>query len=357
MFFFNKSYKEADYTCLNCHSFTKFQYTEQEAICPKCHSSYPLLHKHIPVFLDEVLGNANHYGEMFKERAAQYTEDYRLDDEHSRWVLQRLKALEPKIQQYENKVWLEIGAGNGLLTQHLINQQFLTYKKLYVSDLSSEMLSVNWQKHASMQTQHVAKFAVFNVLKTPFPNEHIDLVIGFEILHHILNYPLALKELARITKPGGVCLFKEPLRDALNFYCFIIQLVLRLGNLPENEQQLISHWRAHFSNLIYYEDNNDHQAVAQCDDKYYFSRSLLKQHALNAGFSDFSEINVLNEGLLPEKERQIYYGDMLVDFFRGLGLSEKSLELIRGIADDLDATVGEQLLADYPINTLFLFWK
>ena len=78
-----------------------------------------MLQQQIPVFLDDSLGKANHYGEMFKERAAQYARDYHLDYEHGKIVLERLRALEPRIQSYADKTWLEIGAGSGLLTHHL----------------------------------------------------------------------------------------------------------------------------------------------------------------------------------------------------------------------------------------------
>jgi len=363
--FFQKTHQsQASYRCLNCHALTPFQYTESQAICPKCHSSFPLLHEHIPVFLDEALGKANDYGAMFRERAIHYADDYRLDYTHSRWVLERLKILEPKVESYANKTWLEIGAGSGLLTHHITTHSFLPYEKLYVSDLSAEMLAVNWQAYQATARQQPANFAVFNVLKMPFPDAYIDFVIGFDVLHHILNYPLALQELARVTTPNGLCVFKEPLREAYHFYCFIIRLLLRFADLTEQERDSLAGWEAHFANLVYFEEKNAHQSVAHCDDKYFFARESLKQHVLAAGFTGFSECNVLYEGPTPAAELPLpmtdvreFYAAMLVDFFRSLGLSEKNLALVQELALDLDATAGEQLLRDYPVNTLFLFWK
>jgi SAM-dependent methyltransferase len=52
-----------------------------------------------------------------------------------------------------------------------------------------------------------------------YPDDHFDLSIGFAILHH-LDLGLALAELYRVLKPGGVAYFAEPLgsNPLINLY-------------------------------------------------------------------------------------------------------------------------------------------
>lgn len=54
------------------------------------------------------------------------------------------------------------------------------------------------------------KFLLMDAHKLDFADASFDLVYGTAILHH-LEFATALKELARVTKPGGEILFVEPL--------------------------------------------------------------------------------------------------------------------------------------------------
>jgi SAM-dependent methyltransferase len=46
--------------------------------------------------------------------------------------------------------------------------------------------------------------------KMPFADNEIDLVLSFSVLHHIPNVSFVISEIARITKPGGYILLREP---------------------------------------------------------------------------------------------------------------------------------------------------
>ena len=48
--------------------------------------------------------------------------------------------------------------------------------------------------------------------KIPFEDESFDFVFSFSVLEHVMNYDLALAEIARVLKPGGVALHTFPSR-------------------------------------------------------------------------------------------------------------------------------------------------
>jgi SAM-dependent methyltransferase len=57
--------------------------------------------------------------------------------------------------------------------------------------------------------QH-AEYLVMDAHRTTFADETFDLVVGRSILHH-LDWDVAIAEVRRILKPGGMAVFTEPL--------------------------------------------------------------------------------------------------------------------------------------------------
>ena len=54
------------------------------------------------------------------------------------------------------------------------------------------------------------EYAVMDAHRTSFSDATFDLVVGRSILHH-LDWEVAIREVARILKPGGMAVFTEPL--------------------------------------------------------------------------------------------------------------------------------------------------
>ena len=55
-----------------------------------------------------------------------------------------------------------------------------------------------------------AEYSVMDAHRTTFADTTFDLVVGRSILHH-LDWEVAIREVGRILKPGGVAVFTEPL--------------------------------------------------------------------------------------------------------------------------------------------------
>lgn len=47
--------------------------------------------------------------------------------------------------------------------------------------------------------------------RMPFPDNTFDLITCFGVLHHVPNVSFVLKEMARVLKPGGYALIREPI--------------------------------------------------------------------------------------------------------------------------------------------------
>ena len=63
---------------------------------------------------------------------------------------------------------------------------------------------------AALDTRLRPDFRLMDAHKLEFPDQHFDVVFGMSILHH-LELEVALREVWRVLKPGGLLLFAEPL--------------------------------------------------------------------------------------------------------------------------------------------------
>ncbi len=347
----------SEFRCVRCHADVDFERRGEELACPACGTTYPVVDGAIPVFLDDPSAAANYYGPMFREGAAAYDEKFGVESDHGRWVLGRLAETVPEMRAVSGGTFLEIGAGTGPLTRALEAGSPFGWRRLYVSDLSPEMLRVN-RRGASGEVAGEIRHLACNVLATPFPDASVDLVIGMDILHHNLNYERALAEIRRILRPGGVCVLKEPHRDAYRFLAFFAGHLLDASprwrpwaGLSARDRALVAGWRTHALRVMELADRGEHDALARLDDKYFFDPKRLEEEARRAGFARFGESNILfRPGL------DVPVGPMFLDHFKGLGVSPRGLRAIAAAGAEVDATIGPFLLEHAPINTLFLFW-
>lgn len=101
---------------------------------------------------------------------------------------------------------LDVGAGSGTITASLA--KYLPKGQVTAVDLSSEILA----KAAAHAEREEAKNIVFqeaNVNDLPFPNNTFDVVHTSQMLLYQPSPPSALRELLRVTKPGGIVALRE----------------------------------------------------------------------------------------------------------------------------------------------------
>ena len=104
---------------------------------------------------------------------------------------------------------LEIGAGTGYFTLNLLRQGIVD--EATATDISPGMLSALQATAAELGL--AVDTVIVDAERLPFDDESFDLVLGHAVLHHIPDLPTALRECARVLRPGGTLAFMgEPSR-------------------------------------------------------------------------------------------------------------------------------------------------
>jgi SAM-dependent methyltransferase len=126
-------------------------------------------------------------------------------------------------------VVLEIGCGTGEFTQRIAGQ----VAELWATDLSPELLARARDRVQRAQPGVRVEFAIQDAMDLTLPTARFDAVYGCSVLHH-LEARGALREIHRVLKPGGWCVFSEP--NMLNPQIAVqknVQFVKRrLGDTP-----------------------------------------------------------------------------------------------------------------------------
>jgi ubiquinone/menaquinone biosynthesis C-methylase UbiE len=127
-------------------------------------------------------------------------------------IYQRMRAL---AGDPSNKAVLEYGCGEGWISKDLA----LAGARLSAFDISAEAVSRTRQVLESAGVLDRCTVEQMGAEKLRYPDDAFDSAIGFAILHH-LDLDMALAELYRVLRPGGVAYFAEPLgsNPIINLY-------------------------------------------------------------------------------------------------------------------------------------------
>ena len=90
-------------------------------------------------------------------------------------------------------------------------------------DLNEQMLKF------AMDNKRIIGYKVEDIKKTSLDNESADLIVASEVLEHITNYELAVKEIWRTLKPGGTAIISVPYDTNLSFWkpLFFVQCLIQ----------------------------------------------------------------------------------------------------------------------------------
>ena len=95
------------------------------------------------------------------------------------------------------RVWLDVGCGTGSITRLIL--EFYQPKEIYAMDASSEFIS-----HAQRTITHPAvHFKVGLAQSLDLDSNSMDAAVSGLVINHIPQPEDAIKEMLRVTKPGG----------------------------------------------------------------------------------------------------------------------------------------------------------
>ncbi len=120
-----------------------------------------------------------------------------------RFEIRRLKGM---MSLPPGAIALEVGCGRGA-GAHLILKAF-QLSRVYAMDLDLRMVR-KAQDYLALRSEAQVPLFVGNVFRLPLNPESMDAVFGFGVLHHVVDWRVALAEIARVLKPGGVYYIEE----------------------------------------------------------------------------------------------------------------------------------------------------
>ena len=127
------------------------------------------------------------------------------------WMLRRLALdlLDHNATSLSGKRVLEIGCGQGAGTELLL--QHCGAEKIFAFDFDPRQLARAKHRHRAHGAGGIALF-VGDGERLPFGDAQFDVIVEFAILHHMPEWRLAISEIARVLRPGGILVYEEYLQ-------------------------------------------------------------------------------------------------------------------------------------------------
>ncbi|MFH1314431.1 MAG: class I SAM-dependent methyltransferase [Candidatus Eisenbacteria bacterium] len=101
---------------------------------------------------------------------------------------------------------LDIGCGPGVMVADLLNRG-CTVRGI---DTSEKMIDLARAKLEKTEGKTRAQFSVGDIENLQFPDADFDAVICMGVLEYLLSDRRAIKEMARVVKPGGTVIITQP---------------------------------------------------------------------------------------------------------------------------------------------------
>lgn len=132
-----------------------------------------------------------------------YEAEAKLEDKHWWFVVRRelFQRLLKKKNFPTDAAILDVGTSTGTNLRMLVNMGFANIKGL---DFSDHAIHFCKQKGLPMVTKG-------DICDMPFDQDSLNLVVATDIIEHVENDLLALKEIYRVLKPGGCALITVPM--------------------------------------------------------------------------------------------------------------------------------------------------
>jgi ubiquinone/menaquinone biosynthesis C-methylase UbiE len=172
--------------------------------------------------------------QSFEQQAADYLERYdpRTTAGHS-FSVRKQRVLELLDQIRPGRV-LDVGCGPGIVVQDLVDRGF----DYYGVDIAEQMIA---QARRRFPRVDPARFSVGRIQRLDVPDATFDVVLCIGVVEYVVDDGEAIREIARVLKPGGVAIISMPNRRApfvtwnRAVYKPMVRAVKRLRGRPADE--------------------------------------------------------------------------------------------------------------------------
>ena len=142
----------------------------------------------------------------------------------------------------------------------------------------------------------------------PFCENSFDCVVGHSVLHHLAQFENTIAECFRVTRPGGVCVFGEPVMDIHVYAALAASLILKLeeakapqtGGRRKALNALTNRPKVKRANL-----DGDRSKLADIEDKFVFPIDYMRALGDRIGFSHFDCISRAGRSTLGNSARSL----------------------------------------------------
>ncbi len=157
----------------------------------------------------------------------------------NRFILQQMGDI-------QGKLLLDLGCGAGENSVYFAKRG----ARCVATDYSPGMVEVALQLAAANGVEIEGRTA--NAMALEFPDNTFDLVYASNLLHHIPEPKLALKEMHRVLKPGGKACFWDPLKHnpVINVYRRMATEVRTEDEMPL-DINIVNYIKSLFSEIAY----------------------------------------------------------------------------------------------------------
>lgn len=167
----------------------------------------------------------NKYGPGYASQHVKHHE-WRTAENSAAHLIPRLQTMAMKNPQIK---MLDVGAGSGTISASLA--KYIPEGHVTATDISEEILT-RAKQYAKSKGVHNLDVQQANVYQLPFPDSTFDITHAHQVLCHLDTPSDAIRELVRVTKPGGVVALRE---SDMHMWCFWPELP---GLLKFHETQI-----------------------------------------------------------------------------------------------------------------------
>jgi ubiquinone/menaquinone biosynthesis C-methylase UbiE len=152
--------------------------------------------------------------------------EWRLQDVYGNEIWTKLQSLRLADVDWAQCDVLDICAGSGFLSFHLLKR--IRPRSLTLLDASSNEVEEARKLLSRYYPNVPVTYVTADVMGIDLASISFDVILGNSFLHHLYNMPHAVKELGRLLKPGGIfATLHEPTPGAIAYESGSWRLVLK----------------------------------------------------------------------------------------------------------------------------------